>query len=562
MGAMDEMIKSHGFAAAKRERRPLGHSEAFSGGGTAMPSVFAKANEGLDLGLVGRQRKRWGGGSRFLQGGRWQWLAALGATAAVLGGGFLIQPLMAAGAASLLSLLTIVAVAAFLERGPALAATALIAVGWDYFFLPPHFHLSIARPEDKVLMAMYFTVALVLGQFTTRIRAAEAAERQREERATALYLLIRELADAPTRNAIIEKVATEMKRSFDAAAVVLLPDDANRLHVQAGGTFEPEDQDLAAAAWVFERREWAGRFTGNLPALDTTFLPLESSRRIVGVLGLRMAHNEALTIHERNLLEAFARQAAVALDRQHARELSDKAEVIAASERLGKTLLDSMSHEIRTPLTAIQAAAKDLEEFGEVSSAGRTALDEIQQATGRLNRLVGQVLDITRLESTHVQPLFNECDINDIVNVAVAETERELAAHRLSVEIAPNLPIIRADFVFLQQALMNLLSNAAFHTPGGTEISLRVWTEEHTLFLGVADRGPGLDPATIDRLFDKFYRGPHAPCGGAGLGLSLVKGFAEALGGGVAAANRAGGGAEFTISIPAHSASDSDSVAI
>ena len=148
-----------------------------------------------------------------------------------------------------------------------------------------------------------------------------------------------------------------MKRCFDAAVAVLLPDEANRLELQPTSSLSPGENELGAAAWVFERREWAGKFTGNLPMIDTMYLPLESSRRIVGVMGVRMAQSAPPTIHERNLLEAFARQAAVALDRQQLRDLSEKTEVIAASERLGKTLLDSMSHEIRTPLSAIQAAA-------------------------------------------------------------------------------------------------------------------------------------------------------------------------------------------------------------
>jgi two-component system, OmpR family, sensor histidine kinase KdpD len=174
---------------------------------------------------------------------------------------------------------------------------------------------------------------------------------------------------------------------------------------------------------------------------------------------------------------------------------------------------------------------------------------EIQEAAERLNRLVGKVLDITRLESGHIKPLFNECEVNDIVNVAVAETEKDLARHGLSVFLAPALPIIRTDFVFLQQALMNLLSNAALHTPAGTPVELRVWKNKEALVLAVADRGPGLDPQSVERVFDKFYRGPAAPTGGTGLGLSLVKGFVEALGGKVDAQNRIGGGAEFTITL-------------
>jgi len=215
-------------------------------------------------------------------------------------------------------------------------------------------------------------------------------------------------------------------------------------------------------------------------------------------------------------------------------------------------LLDSMSHEIRTPLAAIRAAATDLAGLKNAGSDGAELVTEIQEAAERLNGLVGKVLDITRLESGHIKPLFNECEINDIINVAVVETETALARHHLTVDLAPNLPIIRTDFVFLQQAVMNLLANAGLHTPAGTSVTLRVRGSEDAVLISVADNGPGIDPQCLPRVFDKFYRGPGAPTGGTGLGLSLVKGFVESLGGRVTAENLPAGGVQFTISLPFH----------
>ena len=211
-------------------------------------------------------------------------------------------------------------------------------------------------------------------------------------------------------------------------------------------------------------------------------------------MGLRLGQPAPPTIHQRNLLDALTRQIALALDRQRLSEFSEKAKLLAESERLGKTLLDSMSHEIRTPLAAIKAAVTDLSELQGAGAPGQELIAEIQDAAERLNRLVGKVLDITRLESGHIKPLFNECEVNDIVNMAVAETEKDLAGHELTVELAPGLPIIRTDFVLLQQALMNLLSNAAVHTPAGTRVSLRVWRDEQSLLLAVTDSGAGIAP--------------------------------------------------------------------
>ena len=176
---------------------------------------------------------------------------------------------------------------------------------------------------------------------------------------------------------------------------------------------------------------------------------------------------------------------------------------------------------------------------------------EIQEAAERLNRLVGNVLDITRFESGHVRPLLNECDVIEIVNLAVAETEKQLGRHPFSLELPSKLPIIRTDYVFLQQALINLLSNAAVHTLPGTPVVLRVWLDSETLFLSVADRGPGIKEQHLSRIFDKFYRLVRLlRRAESGLGLSLVKGFVKAVEGNVTAANREGGGAEFTITLP------------
>ena len=491
---------------------------------------------------------------RSLAGSVWlQYVVVLVTVVTVALAGFLFTPKVAevgAHAMAFLSLLAVVVLALFVERGPALLAAALSAAIWDYFFLPPVFKFRVSHFEDALLLVMYFVVALALGQLTARIRAQEVAERQREGRATALYLLGRALAEATTVEQIIRKVVDELGRSFDAEVVVLLPDATNRLEFQGRVAPALGEKEQAVAAWVLEHRQAAGKFTGNLPTVDSLFIPLESSNSVMGVMGLRLGQSTPPTIHQRNLLDALTRQIALALDRQRLSELSEKAKLLAESERLGKTVLYSMSHEIRTPVAAIRAAAIDLAELKSISGPGTELIAEIQEAAERLNRLVGKVLDITRLESGHIKPLFNECEVNDIVNVAVAETERDMARRPLTVDLAPGLPIIRTDFVFLQQALMNLLSNAALHTPAGTAVELRVWMKPGTLFLSVADHGPGMDTLSLPRVFDKFYRGPDAPTGGTGLGLSLVKGFVEAIGGKVTAENRIGGGALFTIALP------------
>jgi two-component system, OmpR family, sensor histidine kinase KdpD len=272
----------------------------------------------------------------------------------------------------------------------------------------------------------------------------------------------------------------------------------------------------------------------------------------VGALSLRFRHPAPLAADQRDLFDAFVRQIALVLDRQRLRDAEQQAKLVAESERLSKTLLNSISHEMRTPITAIASAASSLTEggSGRLSEFQQAMVAEVQEAAARLNRLVGNLLNMTRLEAGYVKPRLDWCDVNDLVQVTLKELEKDLARHKVTVNIASGLPLVRMDFVLTQQAITNLLLNAATHTPPGTAVQLNVAVDDRTLVIAVADTGPGLPQDTLDRIFDKFYRAPAAPAGGTGLGLSIVKGFIEAQGGQVEAANRPSAGAVFTLRLP------------
>jgi two-component system sensor histidine kinase KdpD len=485
-----------------------------------------------------------------------QYLAAIGTVIAVTLLASLLEPLIGGPhAAALVFLLAIVILGSFAGRGPTLLAAAMSAVLWDYILLPPKFAFRTTDFQDTLLLGMYFIVAILMGQLTTRIRAQQDAEALREERATALYLLTQELAKATTVDQIVEKAVNEMGRVFKSRICVLLSDTAGKLHTSEhpASAFGPTEEGRRTAMWVLGHGDRAGQFTGRQGPADAMYIPLGTpGSTSVGVLGLQFSQSEPPTIHQLNLLDACSQQIALALERHRLRTISEKAGLLAESERLSKTLLDSMSHEMRTPLAVIKSATGNLVEFGETDPTTQSMIGEILEATERLNHLVGNVLDITRLESGHVKPRLNECDVNDLVQVSLRETERELKSHQIALEISPDLPMIKMDFVLMQQALMNLLSNAARHTPRGTLVQVMVRVENDFLVLEVADRGPGIQPESMDRIFDKFYRCPNAPTGGTGLGLSLVKGFVEAQGGRVKAKSRQGGGTIFTILLPAH----------
>ncbi len=449
----------------------------------------------------------------------------------------------------LVFLLAVVLVALRVGRGPVLLAGALSAVLWDFFFLPPRFTFVISKLEDAILFALYFVVAIVLGQLVARIRAQEAAERKREERAVALYEFTRELAEVSSRDEVVWQLLTQVNRVFRAAvAVVLAQNDTLAPHPD--GSLTLSIKELGVADWAFRQRKPAGRFTDNLPGAEAFHLPLATGRKAFGVLAVQLP-DANLTLAQRDLLETFARQAALILDRVELRTAADQARLLAESEKFSRTLLNSISHELRTPLAASTSAASALALAESAAPEQRRALmNEILEANVRLNRVVGNLLDMARLESGKVRPHLDWYDARDLVQTTLRELERELTSHPVTSDLPAEPLLVRLDFSLVQHALGNLLLNAAVHTPADTPVEVKAALADGQLRLSVADRGPGIPAEWLPRIFDKFFRAPNAPTGGSGLGLAIVKGFVEAHGGIVSADNRPGGGAIFTLSLP------------
>jgi two-component system sensor histidine kinase KdpD len=493
----------------------------------------------------GQKQPRWRPSDRI----NWQQYAiAAGIVAAVASLNALADPTFSAPRVpGLIFLLTVVLLALFLGRGPVLLAGALSALVWNYFFLPPRHTFDISSAEDAILFGLYFAVAIVLGQLVARIRAQESAERHREERATALYQLSRELAQAGTRDEVVWQLTAEVNRVFRTPAAVLLP-GKNGLAAHPDSPLALTEKELNVADWAFRHRQAAGRFTDNLPGADALHLPLTTERAALGVLSVQPPER-TLTLAQRDLLEAYARQAALVLDRVALRASAEQSKLVAESERLSNALLNSISHELRTPLAAITSATNTLVE-AKTGELQRAMVGEIQEASARLNRLVGNLLDVTRLESGHVQAKLEWCDIGDVIQTTLRALERELAGREVKLEVTPKLPLARLDFTLMQQALSNLLLNAVMHTPREASILVQAGTEGKDLVLRVGDNGAGLPPELLPRVFEKFVRAPNAPPGGSGLGLAIVKGFVEAQGGRITAENKLSGGAVFTIRLP------------
>jgi two-component system sensor histidine kinase KdpD len=455
---------------------------------------------------------------------------------------------------ALIYLLSVVVLAMFVGRGPTLAAATLTAMLWNYLFVDPIYTFRITGLTDLMLFCTYFVVALAMGHLAARLRAQQDAERRREERATALYLLTRELAQAADFADLLAIIIREVTKAAHAEVGLSLADEGPELALTPyfASTWALSEKEQSVAEWAFRHRQPAGRGTDTLPSAEGLHLPLLAGERVVAVLSLRFRDLTPLTTDQRDLLDAFARQIALVLDRQRLRDAEQQARLVSESERLSKTLLNSVSHEIRTPIAAISSAAAQLSEgqAANDSELQRTMVGEIQEAARRLNRLVANLLNMTRVETGHVRAKLDWCDLADLVQVTLKDIQNDLAGHEVTVNLPSELPLVKMDFVLMQQALTNLLLNAAVHTPPGTSIIVTAKLEGEGLVLSVADQGRGLPPEALPFLFDKFYRAPTAPAGGTGLGLAIVKGFVEAQNGTVKAENQPGGGAVFTIRLP------------
>jgi len=387
-----------------------------------------------------------------------------------------------------------------------------------------------------MMFGAYFVIALVVAHLATQLREREQSERRGEERATALYRFTRALAASSDLDEALPKILSLIKNTFQADAAVWLCDETG-LTYHPASAFAPSSKDESVAVWAFQKKQSAGKSTDTLPDADALYLPLITGDRAEGVLTVRLLNPP--TIEQRELLDAFAAQLALFVNKERALEEGRAAQVARQSQKLQKTLFDSVSHELKTPLAAISAALQQ----------PQPDRAELQQAVRRLTRTVDHLLDATRLESGLLQPVREWCEPGELVREAVSLAG--LKKQPAKITIAENLPMIFVDAHLIEQALGALLSNAAAHGTSDQPIEVSAARDDSMLVISVADHGPGLAPGEENKVFEKFYRGPGTPAGGLGLGLSIARQLVEAHGGQILAQNRENNaGGRFSIRLP------------
>ncbi len=450
----------------------------------------------------------------------------------------------------MLYLLAIVLVAMRYGYGPSMLAAVLSVVSFDFFFIAPYYSFAVSDFRHVLTFCVMFFVAALISGLTERVRRQAEAATDRERRAASLFSLSRDLASARSIDELIATAADQMRDVFDCATALFLPDASGA--ISASGTFIPNEKESGVAEWVWLRERAAGLGTETLPAAKALYIPLRAARGRIGVLGVLPADSDRFVEPSaRQLLETFGNQIALAIERSLLVETAKRTQVQVEAEQLRNSLLSSVSHDLRTPLAVVKGAGSALV-FGNdtLSPADRLEYAEsIVNEADRLNRLVRNLLDMTRLDAGVMQVNKEWQSIEEIVGTALGRLDDRLRQRKITTGLPPKLPLIPCDALLIEQVLINLVENAARYTPEGTAIELSARLGDGAIEVEVADRGPGIPQDQVDRIFEKFHRGREGH-GGIGLGLAVCRGIVTAHGGRIWAAAREGGGASFRFTIP------------
>ncbi len=493
---------------------------------------------------------------------RWPRYAATAAIVAGLTGlGVITAPLLNETNTTLLYLAGIVIVAWRFGRGPSVAASLLSVLAFNFFFVEPRYTFNVADGQYLITFAVLMTVGLLIGQLMEGVRLQARVAGHRERRTALLYAMSRELASTRGADNVARVAVRHIGEVFEAQVVVLLPGAQGRIRMPTG-TPEPaslREVDLSVAQWVQDHGKPAGLGTDTLPGAGARYLPLVGARSgaevVLGVLALLPANPRRILLPEQShLLDTFASQLALALERSALSEQAQAARVQAETESVRNSLLAAISHDMRTPLAVIGGAASSLADPDSRLDAGtrRELAQSIVDESAQMTQLIANVLDMTRLESGRQPAQFEWIAIEEVVGSALRRLARPLAGFRVITHLADAPPLVRADPVLLEQLVFNLIENATRHTPPGTHISISAQRGVDTLELLVADDGPGF-PGDIDpdELFEKFKRGRvEGAVGGVGLGLAICRAIAQAHGGEIRAERLPAGGALFVVTLP------------
>ncbi|MCA3835998.1 DUF4118 domain-containing protein, partial [Burkholderia sp.] len=461
----------------------------------------------------------------------------------------------------MLYLLGVVFSAVRLGRGPGVLQSFLSVAAFDYFFVPPRMSFSVSDTQYLLTFFGMLLTSLVISHLTSTLTRQASVAQRRERRTGAIYAMARELGAALTTEQIVEIGSRHVGEVFRARVAFLLPDSADKVRQKiedpdAAVTLTGADLDSDVGQWVYDQQKPAGRGTDTLPATAALYLPLKAPMRTRGVLAVASREPRELEVPEQQrMLDAFAAQIALALERVHYVDIARDALVNMESERLRNSLLSAISHDLRTPLTTIVGFSSMLAngraavQGGDATAVERFAqregelVDAIHDEALRMTGIVTNLLDMARLQAGSLQLKRQWSLLEETVGAALAACKRVLARHPARVSLPADLPLLQMDAVLMERLFTNLFENAAKYTPPDTPIDIgaeRV-TDDGLPFVRVHvdDHGPGLPAGMETRIFDKFTRGEkESATPGIGLGLAICRAIVEAHGGKIGALNR------------------------
>jgi two-component system sensor histidine kinase KdpD len=486
------------------------------------------------------------------------YIAAAAIIAACTALAWALFPYFSAVTLSMIYLAGVVCVAAWHGRGPSILASVLGVMAFDFCFIPPYLTFAVHDTQYLFTFAVMLGTGLLISTLTGRLTFQASLARKREQQAAALSELSRALLGIE-QVAHLNRIRSQLEHLLYGDVFVLVSTNEPQRNQSALTPVEItpgilDHHEQAVADWVVQHSQPAGMGTDTLPSVPVLFVPLTTTGSPCGVLGVR-ARRPAIHVSpdQFRIIETVAGQVALAVQRIRSVEAARQAQLRFEREQLRSALLSAVSHDFRTPLAAIAGAGSTLAESGHALSheSRKELADSIVAETDRLNRLVSNLLDMTRLEAGSMELDREWHPLDDIVATVVRRLSRVLEAHRLTIEVPRSLPLVFLDELLFHQVLVNLLENAALHTPQNSEIRIAAGQCDNGIWLEVADTGLGFSPGDAERIFEKFYQGEHRKVRfGTGLGLAICRGIVELHGGKIHASNRSGGGAVFRIELP------------
>ena len=477
-----------------------------------------------------------------------EWTLSAGAVVICTAVAWVLTPYLSTTDQAMLYFVGTVIVASRTGTWPSFLTVVLSITAFNFFFVPPQFTFAVYDARFVVTFAVMFIVAFAISRLTNQVRRKAEESRLREQETAALYEMSRDLLSQRDLDRLQDIAAEHIGRAMDGAVHFVLFDPHGGLVTPAAGLSGPQEE---AVRWALTNRQPAGAAILNGPDADATYVPLIASRGIVGAVGVRWRkRRDTIALREMRFLEAFAQQAALAIERTELVDEAHDALHKVETERIRNTLLSSISHDFRTPLTAVAGAVSTLIENESVDPQNRRELlQTIQEEASRLNGMIRNVLDLTRIESGAITVRKEWQPLEEIIGAVLNRLGDRLGDRLLDVRLPPDLPLIPFDALLVEQVLANLLENVIKYAPQGLPIELSAVLGPGLVTVEVADRGPGLTPGAEEKIFDKFVRG-RASGGGVGLGLAICRAIVNAHGGRIWAENRAGGGALFKFTLP------------